>query len=256
MTVGPSVKFAGFIVSAEGMKPNPERLQAIKDFPQPKNITDMRSFMGLVTQLGPFVPDIAQLTSPLRNLLKKNVAWVWLPEHQTAFDKIRQLLTSDVVVKPFDSSLATELLTDASRLHGLGFALLQRDDNDQIRMIHCGSRHLNSAESRYSTIELECLAIRWAVQKCKYYLMGMSKPFKILTDHRPLGGIFDKDLSQVASKRLQKYREELAEYSFHIVWVPGKEHLISDALSRAPVFSAANHADAFALECEIPTTSL
>ena len=141
-----------------------------------------------------------------------------------------------MVVNYFDLSMRTELLTDASRLKGLGFAIIQRDDKDQIRLIQCGSRSLIPAETRYATVELACLAIQWAVNKCRHFLMGMSN-FRMITDHGPLVGVFQKPLQDTENARIQKYHEKLADYSFEVSWTAGKTHLVADTLSRAPAFS-------------------
>ena len=235
--IGSSVHFAGHIVSADGVKPDPNKLMSLRQFPKPRNVTELRSFLGLVNQLGVFLPDIAHLTSDLRELLQKNTAYVWLPAHEEAFERIKEVLTSDLLVQPFDTKLPTELYTDASRLHGLGYMLLQREHNGEHRLISCGSRALASAETRYSTTELEALAILFAVSHAEFYLRGCPQ-FKIYTDHRPLIGIFAKAMADIASARIARYRERLQDYSFTLEWVPGKQHLMADALSRAPYFEA------------------
>ena len=91
-------------------------------------------------------------------------------------------------------------------------------------------------QQRYSTIELECLAIVWAIQKYLFFLKGLSN-FRVLIDHRPLEGIFQKDLFDLPSPRLQHMREKITTYNFIVQWTPGKTHLIADALSRAPLFA-------------------
>ena len=103
-------------------------------------------------------------------------------------------------------------------------------------MVHCGSKGLTSTQQRYSTIELECLAIVWEITKCSFYLHDLPK-FTVLTDHCPLEGCFQKDLFDLESPRLRHMREKVAKFSFQVNWVPGKTHLIADALSRAPLFS-------------------
>ena len=97
-------------------------------------------------------------------MLKKNVAYIWLHEQQVAFDKTKEIILANLQIRAFDKLLPTRLLTDASRLNGLGYCLLQSGPDDSISLIQCGSRLLNSAESRYSTTELECLAIYFAVK--------------------------------------------------------------------------------------------
>ena len=109
------------------------------------------------------------------------------------------------------------LLTDASRLHGLGYALGYLEDNGSdkpvFNIVHCGSKGLTSTQQRYSTIELECLAIVWAIQKCHFYLRGLPI-FQVYTDHRPLEGVFQKDIFNLVSPRLQLLREKVAMYTF------------------------------------------
>jgi len=236
LSMGHQVIFAGHEISQDGVKPEARKIDALVNFPIPQNITELRSFLGLANQLGSFIPDLAHATQDLRLLLKKNVAYLWLPDHQIAFDKVKSILSSPLLIRPFDVTRKTELLTDASRLFGLGFALIQRStDNPKLSLIQCGSRSLNSAESRYSTTELECLAIYYAIKECAFYLQGAN--FVVLTDHRPLVGVFSKPLSDIENARLLRFREKLAHYSFSVEYTPGKTHCIADALSRAPVFS-------------------
>ena len=236
LDLGQQVTFAGHQITKDGVKPEPRKIDAIVKFPAPTNITELRSFLGLANQLGMFIPDLAHATQDLRSLLKKNVAYTWMPEHQLAFDKVKSLLSSPLLIQPFEVKRNTELLTDASRLYGLGFALLQKEPNTQKHfLVQCGSRSLNPAESRYSTSELECLAICYAIKECEFYLQGAN--FTVYTDHRPLVGVFRKSLHEIENARLLRFREKVAHFSFSVEYVPGKSHLIADALSRAPIFS-------------------
>ena len=232
---GERISFAGYDVSSNGIRPDPKLTRAISDFPSPKNIHDVRSLLGLANQLGSFLPDLAQITVKIRELLKKSVSWIWLEEHEEELNKLKAVLTSPLLVKPFDPDLPVELLTDAARLHGLGYALLQREHSGRPRLIMCGSCSLTDTQKRYATIELECLAIQWAIRKCDYYLRGLPQ-FRVITDHRPLVGIFAKALPDIDNPRLMRMREKLTIYSFQVDWVQGKTHLIADALSRSPVF--------------------
>ena len=234
LQLGTEIEFAGYLLGSGGVKPDPKRVAAISDFPRPLDVTGVRSFIGLCNQLGFFIPDLTHVLSPLRELLKKNVAFVWTPEQENGFIQAKRILTSDLLVRPFDPMLKTELLTDAARLGGLGYALIQRHSDGSLRLIQCGSRALSSPETRYATNELEMLAVHYAVKDCHFYLYGAH--FTVVTDHKPLLGTFAKDLSEVENARLQRIREKLVGYTFNIVWVPGKIHLIADALSRAPVF--------------------
>ena len=245
LKIGKEVKFAGHRISTEGVKPIADRVAGIKNFPRPKDLTEMRQFLGAVNQLGFFIPDLAQTTAVLRALLQKGKAYVWLDDHEQAFRQTKELLTSEMVVKPFNSALPTELLTDASRNHGIGYALLQREEDGRPRLIQCGSKSLNPAQSRYATIELECHGVKWGMKKCDFFLRGLNH-FEVITDHKPLVGIFKKDLCEVENARLASMREKLVDYSFTVKWVAGKDHLIADALSRAPVFPPEDDEDDYA----------
>ena len=125
--INTAVKFAGHIITAEGVKPDPDKTRALTNFKSPTTVTELRSFLGLANQLANFHPDLAHMTTKLRRLLQKGVAFQWLPEHQEDFVKIKKLLVSEAVMQYFDINRDTELLTDASRKQGLGFALMQRD---------------------------------------------------------------------------------------------------------------------------------
>jgi len=232
--VGTEVKFAGFLVSQQGVSPDPEKVAALTDFPVPENVSQLRSFLGMCNQLAHFVPDLAQMSAPLRLLLRKNVAFTWLPEQQDSFDMVRQALSSGLSISHFDPSATTRLCCDASKL-GLGFALLQtHPKTGKNSFVMCGSRSLSDAESRYAPIELEALAIQWSTRKCSYYLQGLQH-YEVLSDHAPLRGVFSKSIQDVQNPRLQRFREALIGYNFTIKHIPGKDNLIADCLSRSPV---------------------
>ena len=95
-------------------------------------------FLGLAIQLGNFLPDLAHNTTLLRKLTSDKNAFLWLDSHQTQFQNLKKILTSSMLVKPFDPTLDTYLVTDASRLYGLGYTLLQRDSETSQRLIKCG----------------------------------------------------------------------------------------------------------------------
>jgi len=235
--VGECVKMAGYIVSSLGIMPDPDKSMAIAKFPQPKNISELRGFLGLANQFSVFFPELTQLALPLRGLLKKNTPFFWSPDIDMAFRKCREFLSGPAVLKPFDPQLETILLTDASRLHGLGYVLLQSEGPGKVRLVQAGSRSVSAAEQNYASVELECLAVQWAALQCSYYLQGMPH-FQIITDHKPLIGIFSKNITDIDNDRLRRIREKIMHLTFTITWSAGKEHLIADALSRSPVESA------------------
>ena len=231
---GEEVKFAGYILNQIGHRPDPEKVAAIRDFPSPKDMTNLKSWMGLVNQFEKYAPDLKQAMAPLQGLLSKKNAYLWLPEHEEAMKKIKDILTGENILKHFDPKLKTTLMTDACRF-GLGYVLVQHDEASRPRLITCGSRFLSSAEKNYAVVELECLGIQWAVEKCRLYLLGAE--FIVKTDHKPLLGILNgRDLDSIQNGRLQRITSKLLGYTFKVEWVAGKKHEIADALSRAPVF--------------------
>ena len=139
LELGSTVRFAGHIVSDAGIRPDPERLASLANFPRPKDTSSLNSLLGLVAQLTDFNPDVAHLTANLRGLTSKKVAWNWLPEHEEEFLRLKKTLTSDTVIQPYDMAKQTFLLTDASRLNGLGYALMQKGENGKLHMDQCGS---------------------------------------------------------------------------------------------------------------------
>ena len=130
------------------------------------------------------------------------------------------------MVQPFNPNWITVVLTDASRLNGIGFALVQydparKDTKKQFFLVQCGSSSLTSAQGNYATIELECLAIQYVLSKSEFYLRGLPN-FLVGTDHTPLVGIFNKPLHMLNNQRLIRIREKLLDFSFMVMWVPAR----------------------------------
>ena len=228
------VAFAGYVLDHNGVAPDPSKIEAIAKFPRPTNITELRSFMGMVVQLADFSSEISATAGPLRPLLRTDVPFVWTDDHEKSFESVKKALVSPPILATFDPTAETMLQTDASKKNGFGFALLQRQDG-QWRLIQAGSRFLTDTESRYSIIEMELCAVVWATKKCRLYLLGLPH-FQLITDHQPLVPIIDKySLDAVETPRLQRLKERLSPFVFTTSWKKGKEHALPDALSRAPV---------------------
>ena len=149
--IGTEIPFAGLIVSAKGVKPDPVRIVALSEFPTPKDITGVRSFLGFANQLSGFIPDFAHMTVRLRELTSKKNAFLWLDDHQKEFDDDNTLLTLDMIVTHFEPNIPVVILTDASRLHGLGYALGHHIDS-RLRLVTCGSKALTPTQRRCATI--------------------------------------------------------------------------------------------------------
>ncbi len=228
------VSFVGYKISRDGIAADPEKIEAIQKFPEPTNRSELRSFMGVVNQLGQFSDKISGAAGPLRELLKTKNEFLWQPIHTQAMKLVQEALTTTPILAPFDPKAETVLETDASRKKGFGYALLQKQDG-RWRLIQCGSRFLTNTETRYAMVELECLAIVYATKKCRLFLAGLPN-YTVVTDHRPLLPILnDYTLDRVENTRLLRYKTALSGYQFKVVWRKGQDHAIPDALSRAPV---------------------
>ena len=148
--IGKRIGFAGYNLSAEGVTPDVKKLTAISQFPTPTDVTKLRSFLGLANQLIHFVPDLASITGPMRDLLRKDTEFIWMEEQDRSFNNTKKRLTDSLSLQIFDPAIPTYLVTDASRLHGLGFALIQSHEGPKKpeRLIQCGSRCLSPCEKK------------------------------------------------------------------------------------------------------------
>ncbi|ROT76681.1 hypothetical protein C7M84_004715 [Penaeus vannamei] len=149
-----------------------KKVAAIRDYPTPSNITDLRSFMGLVNQLADFSPEIAATAQPLRPLMSPKRSFTWTPDHDQAFE-VKAALLSPPVLAPFNPKLPVTLKLTPLASMVWDTPYFQEHGHGQLRLVQCGSRFLTDAESRYATIELEMLAASWAMGKCRLYLAGL-----------------------------------------------------------------------------------
>ena len=228
------VTFVGHHITSDGIKADDKKVTAVKEMPQPQNITDLRSFLGLCQQLAKFSHKLASLMEPLRSLLSDKNDFVWSEHHTRAFEEIKVELTSPRVLQPYDPQKPTKIMTDASR-SGFGAILLQKSDDD-FRPVCFASKSLSHAEKRYSIIELEAASIVYACQKFDQYILGMK--FTIETDHKPLIPLLSEKSLDRLPPRIVRFRLALMRYHFEIKHVPGKENQIADCLSRASVADA------------------
>ena len=223
-----SIRFLGHIVSDEGLSTDPDKIQAIRCFPTPSCIRDVRAFLGLAGYFRVFVQDFSQKAEPLSKLNRKNIGFKWEKEQMLAFNLIKELLTSAPILVHFDNKLPIELRCDGSTI-GIGSILIHRIDGKP-HVIRYDSRLLTNAEKNYCVSEIECLAIVQATEKCQQYLLGIK--FTIFTDHVSLQWLATKkDLSP----RLIRWDLHLQKYNYKVVYKSGQNMKDVDALSRAPV---------------------
>ena len=152
------VEYLGHVLSARGIRPSPKNIRAIESVPAPENITQLKSFLGMVTYYLKFLPNLSTTLSPLYCLLQKNSKWRWAKEQQAAFTKVKEQLTSPVVLTAFDPDKELILQCDASP-YGLGAVLAHKDVDGAEHPIAFCSRTLAPAEKNYSQLDKEALAL-------------------------------------------------------------------------------------------------
>ena len=222
------VEFLGHSVGAEGMCPTQSKVSKILKIQVPTTKKQVRSLLGLIGFYRRYIPDYASLIAPLIDLTKKEKPSkvVWSEVCQRAFDKVKEILSSFPVVQLPDFKKSFVVRSDASA-DGIGAVLLQQGHDGLLHPILYASRKLLDREKRYSTIERECLALVWAVDKFHRYIFG--RQFVVETDHRPLTYLTK---SKTTNARLQRWALALQEYSFSVLPIAGERNMEADVLSR------------------------
>ena len=239
-----TVDFAGLTVTPTNVRPCSKFIDSIKNFPTPKDISGARAWFGLVNQ-GSYAFAMAKQMQPFRHLLKPSVKFTWTEELDSIFQQSKDVIINQMKegVRLFDMSRPTSLCTDWS-VDGIGFVLKQKycDCTPTIptccsngwKLCLVGSRFTTPAESRYSPIEGEALAVVYGLHQTRYYILGCND-LVVATDHKPLIKILnDKPLTEITNRRLLNLKEKTLPYSFTIIHVPGRKNTGPDAASRYP----------------------
>jgi hypothetical protein len=222
----PNISFLGHIVGREGLRPDPAKVQKIRDFPRPHNQKTLRGALGLFGYYRKFIKDFSKIANPMNKLLKKNTPFEWTDKQQTAFDYLKERLTKAPILQYPDFDKEFLLYTDASR-HGLGAVIAQKDEEGRERAIAYASRSLSPAEKCYGITDQECLAVVWAIRHFSHYLC--LKHFTVFTDHSALKWL---QTCKMPIGRRGRWIMELQQYDFSIIHRPGKANANADALSR------------------------
>jgi hypothetical protein len=222
------ILFLGYIVARDSIKPNPETVKKIKDYPLPVSIKDIRSFIGLASYYRRFVPNFAKIARPLHEQLKSTKRISWNDEATSAFYKLKTLLTSEPILTKPDFTKEFFVVTDAS-IDGIGAILTQKDDEDREHPIVYSSRALQGSEKNYGVSKLELLAVVWALQLYRPYLLGSHFQVTVISDHSALNGLLK---SKKPTGIIARWIEILSEYDFKIIYRPGRVNESADFLSR------------------------
>ncbi|VDH91520.1 Hypothetical predicted protein [Mytilus galloprovincialis] len=228
------VVYLGFKINKHGIYPVGSKVEAIDKAPSPTNVTELKAYLGMLNYYNRFLANLSHLLKPLHVLLQKDTKWSWEKEQEKAFIESKQLLKSASVLVHFDPKKKLILACDASP-YGLGAVLSHKMDDGSDKPIAYTSRTLTSAEKNYSVLEKESLAIIFGIKKFHQYLYG--HPVTIITDHKPLIGLFreDKPIPTMAASRIQRWALTLAAYEYTIVYKEGSLNGNADGLSRLPL---------------------
>ena len=221
--------YLGHIIDQHGVRPNPKSVSAVMNFPVPKNVKQVRQFLGLAGWMRRFVRNFSGMARPLIDLTKKGEAFVWTEKHDQAFQDLKQHLCSAPVLRSPDFTRPFKVYTDGSAI-GTGGVLVQEVDGTE-HVIAYTSKSLTSYEEKnYSATELECLAVLHAINAFRPYLEGYH--FEIVTDHSSLKWLVNL---KNPKGRLARWAIELQAYDFKVIHRPGSKMQGPDALSRNPV---------------------
>ena len=230
----PSVIYLGHRIDAEGLHPLDDRVRAIWDAPLPTSVSELKSFLGMLSYYSKFLPGMSSTLHPLYHLLKKNVSWTWKEAQAQSFTASKQLLTSSSCLIHYNPMWELTLACDASS-YGLGAVISHKMPDGTERPVAYASRTLNAAERNYSQLEKEGLSCIFGIKRFHDYLFG--RHFELVTDHKPLLGLLreDRAIPLHASSRIKRWALFLSNYEYSLVFRNTTAHANADALSRLPL---------------------
>ena len=219
------VKFLGHILNENGIATDPNKIQAVKTFPVPKNVKQLKSFLGLAGFYRKFIKDFSKIAGPLYDLFKKDKKFVWDDKCQQAFDTLKHALVNAPLLGYPRYGQPFILYTDASA-YSVGYVLAQNQDNVEHPICY-GGRSLSRGQRNYTTTEREALAVLHGLAQCDAYLRG--NRFTVVTDHANLPYLFK---TKTSSGRIARWVLKVQEYTFDIEHRSGLSIPHADCLSR------------------------
>ena len=246
--VQPLIKCLGHILSGDGLRPDPSKVEAVLKAPPPANREQLERFLGSVQYYGRHVPNLSSLAGPLNELRKKEVRFEWTPRRQSAYDEIKKELSGRRVLSSYSESSDLHLAADASE-YGLTAVLSQKNSvylghygtnlgtEPEEHVISYASRTFTVAERNYPQVEKEALAIILGVKKFEKYLMG--RHFTIYTDHKPLVKLFDSQqaTSATGAAKIQRWCLYLSNFNYQVEYRKGCVNSNANTFSRLPLSS-------------------
>ncbi|XP_062545329.1 uncharacterized protein K02A2.6-like isoform X1 [Armigeres subalbatus] len=227
-----NLPYLGHIITDKGLMPCPNKVETIRAVQPPRNVTELKAFLGLLNFYGKFIPHLSSRLSSLYKLLKNNVRFAWTDVCQRTFDECKAYLLNGNLLEFYDPKKPLVVISDASS-YGIGGVIAHEIDGIE-KPISFTSFSLNNAQQKYPILHLEALAVVSTVKKFHKFLYGHK--FTIFTDHKPLIGIFGKEgRNSMYVTRLQRYVMELSIYDFDIVYRPSSKMGNADFCSRFPL---------------------
>ena len=225
------LEYLGHVVGRGGLRTNPRLVEAVKKFPTPSNLREVRQFLGLASYYRRFVHNFARIATPLHQLTRKDSKWSWSPECEVAFWQLKELLTTTPLLAYPNLNQDYILETDAS-VQGLGAVLSQEQPDRKVHPVAYASRALSPSERNYGMTELETLAVVWGVSHFRHHLYGTS--VTIYTDHTAVKAVLES--SHPTAKHARWWSRVYGQgiKDIKIRYRAGKENQNADALSRNP----------------------
>ena len=220
------VEYLGHILSENGISTDPKKINALKEWPIPTKRKEVQRLLGAFGYYRRFVPNYSEIAKPLTNLTSKDCEFVWTEECENALNKLKKIMCTQPILKVFDPTLPTFLVTDASDF-AIG-CILEQEHSDGRHPIEYSSQKLNTGQMNYPVHAKELFAIVHGITKWRHYLQGLPL-ITVETDHNPLKHIKTQPKLSVVQLR---WLDTLSEYNLEIVYKPGKDNTLADALSR------------------------
>ena len=225
--------YCGHVLTKDGVQQSPDKIAAVINAPAPKNVSQLKSVIGMVMYYANHLPNVSTVMHPLYKLLKKNQKWVWDQKCDQAFKAVKEMIAADTCLVHFDPEKTITLAADASP-YGLGAILSHRTETGE-KPICFALRTLTQAEQNYSQLDREGLALVWAVKKMYDYIYG--RKFILITDNKPIAAILSptKATPPMVAARLQRWASILSGFEYELENRSTKENTNADFMSRFPV---------------------
>ena len=220
----PEIKFHGHLITKDGVKADDSKVRSIFEMPSPTDVPGVKRLCGTVQYMAKFLPDLSKVLEPIHALTRKETDFIWSSECEDAFTKIKSMLTNAPVIAYFDPNKEVVLQVDSSK-DAVGAVILQDG-----RPVEYASRSLRKSERNWAQIEKEALSILFGLERFDQYTYG--RKVIVQNDHKPLGSILQKPLSQ-APRRLQDILRKLFRYDIEFQFIKGEKLILADTLSRA-----------------------